>query len=104
MEDFCSVPSYKYIIINNQRKLVACETNVILVCVILNLSDAMPGEGYLIESDVCSLSENQSLVVMPPWWNIWLVGAVVLSMSLHFLILEVPFLAVGYSCTYHFQL
>ena len=45
-----------------------------------------------------SLSENQSLVVMPPWWNIWLVGAVVLSMSLHFLILEVPFLAVRYCC------
>jgi len=45
-----------------------------------------------------SLSENQSLVVMPPWWNIWLVGAVILSMSLHFLILEVPFLAVGDSC------
>jgi len=31
---------------------------------------------------------------MPPWWNVWLVGAVLLSMSLHFLILEVPFLAV----------
>jgi len=43
---------------------------------------------------VDSLSENQSLVVMPPWWNVWLVGAVLLSMSLHFLILEVPFLAV----------
>ena len=51
--------------------------------------------------DTCfvdSLSENQSLVVMPPWWNVWLVGAVVLSMSLHFLILEVPFLAVCDSC------
>jgi len=48
--------------------------------------------------DMDSLSENQSLVVMPPWWNIWLVGAVVLSMSLHFLILEVPFLAVRYCC------
>jgi len=47
---------------------------------------------------VDSLSENQSLVVMPPWWNIWLVGAVVLSISLHFLILEVPFLAVCDSC------
>jgi len=54
---------------------------------------------------VVSLSENQSLVVMPPWWNIWLVGAVVLSMSLHFLILEVPFLAVcdnRYSCHLQF--
>jgi len=41
-----------------------------------------------------SLSENQSLFVMPPWWNIWLVGAIILSMSLHFLILEVPFLSM----------
>jgi len=41
-----------------------------------------------------SLSENQSLVVMPPWWNLWLVAAIVLSMSLHFLILEVPFLSM----------
>jgi len=48
----------------------------------------------LLVCGVDSLSENQSLVVMPPWWNVWLVGAVILSMSLHFLILEVPFLAV----------
>ena len=42
----------------------------------------------------CSLSENQSLLKMPPWINIWLILAMLLSMSLHFLILEVPFLAV----------
>jgi Ca2+ transporting ATPase len=46
-----------------------------------------------------SLSENQSLFVMPPWWNIWLVGAIVLSMSLHFLILEVPFLSMVFQIT-----
>ena len=42
-----------------------------------------------------SISENQSLTVMPPWANKWLLGAIVLSMSLHFLILEVDFLAVS---------
>lgn len=40
-----------------------------------------------------SLSENQSLLKMPPWKNIWLILAISLSMSLHFLILEVGFLA-----------
>jgi len=34
-----------------------------------------------------SLSENQSLMVMPPWTNFWLLGAMTLSMSLHFLVL-----------------
>lgn len=47
-----------------------------------------------------SLSENQSLVVMPPWWNIWLVGAIILSMSLHFLILEVPVLSMVFQITH----
>merc|ERR1719331_965405 len=32
-----------------------------------------------------SCSENQSLVVMPPWCNIWLLLAMALSFSLHFL-------------------
>lgn len=36
-----------------------------------------------------SVSENQSLLVMPPWRNMWLVGSIVLSMSLHFMILHV---------------
>jgi len=43
----------------------------------------------------CSISENQSLVVMRPWWNLWLIGAVVVSMCLHFVILEIEFLAVS---------
>merc|ERR1712048_1424472 len=36
-----------------------------------------------------SVSENQSLIVMPPWRNMWLGGSIVLSMSLHFMILHV---------------
>merc|ERR1711973_868514 len=38
-----------------------------------------------------SVSENQSLLVMPPWDNIWLLLAMALSFSLHFLILYVDF-------------
>jgi len=40
-----------------------------------------------------SLSENQSLVVMPPWTNMWLVSAIALSMTLHFVILYVEILS-----------
>jgi Ca2+ transporting ATPase len=40
-----------------------------------------------------SLSENQSLVTMPPWTNMWLIGSMILSMSLHFVILYVGVLA-----------
>merc|ERR1712168_1023912 len=36
-----------------------------------------------------SVSENQSLYRMPPWQNPWLLGAIMLSMSLHFMILHV---------------
>jgi Ca2+ transporting ATPase len=36
---------------------------------------------------------------MPPWWNVWLVAAIILSMSLHFLILEVPFLSMVFQIT-----
>jgi len=41
-----------------------------------------------------SLSENQSLLVMPPWINLWLLGAMSLSFSLHFVILYVDVLAM----------
>jgi len=37
-----------------------------------------------------SVSENQSIVRMPPWLNIWLMGAFFLSLGLHFMILYVP--------------
>jgi Ca2+ transporting ATPase len=46
-----------------------------------------------------SISENQSLMVMPPWFNKWLVGAIMLSMSLHFMILEVDFLSAVFQIT-----
>jgi len=44
-----------------------------------------------------SVSENQSLLVMPPWVNIWLLLAMALSFSLHFLILYVDFLNVVFN-------
>lgn len=40
-----------------------------------------------------ALSEDGSLVSMPPWVNPWLLLAMGLSFSLHFLILYIPFLA-----------
>jgi len=48
---------------------------------------------------VNSISENQSLTVMPPWYNKWLMGAMALSMSLHFLILEVDVLSTVFQIT-----
>lgn len=46
-----------------------------------------------------SLSENQSLVTMPPWSNMWLVGSMALSFTLHFVILYVEVLSV--SCLFN---
>lgn len=40
-----------------------------------------------------ALSENGSLLSMPPWANPWLIVAMSISFSLHILILYVPFLA-----------
>lgn len=40
-----------------------------------------------------ALSENGSLLTMPPWVNPWLLVAMSVSFGLHFLILYVPFLA-----------
>ncbi|UJR09377.1 hypothetical protein I4U23_013620 [Adineta vaga] len=37
-----------------------------------------------------SLSENQSLLKMPPWYNKYLLFAIALSMSLHMMILYIP--------------
>lgn len=42
-----------------------------------------------------SLSENQSLVSMPPWSNLWLLGSMALSFTLHFVILYVEVLSVS---------
>lgn len=41
-----------------------------------------------------SLSENESLLRLPLWKNMYLIGAITLSMALHFMILYVPFFAV----------
>lgn len=42
-----------------------------------------------------SLSENESLLRLPVWKNPYLVGAVTLSMLLHFAILYIPFFTVS---------
>lgn len=46
-----------------------------------------------------SLSENQSLVSMPPWSNLWLVGSMCLSFALHFVILYVDVLSIVFQVT-----
>ncbi|PSN35314.1 Calcium-transporting ATPase sarcoplasmic/endoplasmic reticulum type [Blattella germanica] len=46
-----------------------------------------------------SLSENQSLVAMPPWSNLWLVGSMVLSFTLHFVILYIEILSTVFQVT-----
>ncbi|EGW06924.1 Sarcoplasmic/endoplasmic reticulum calcium ATPase 3 [Cricetulus griseus] len=57
----------------------------------------------LVTIEMCnalnSVSENQSLLRMPPWLNPWLLGAVVMSMALHFLILLVPPLPLIFQVT-----
>jgi Ca2+ transporting ATPase len=37
-----------------------------------------------------SVSEDQSMLAMPPWRNMYLIGADILSLGLHFVILYVP--------------
>jgi len=46
-----------------------------------------------------SLSENQSLVLMPPWINLWLMASIALSMTLHFVILYVEILSAVFQVT-----
>ncbi|KAJ7966509.1 Calcium-transporting ATPase [Quillaja saponaria] len=46
-----------------------------------------------------NLSENQSLMVIPPWSNLWLVASIILTMLLHVLILYVPPLSALFSVT-----
>ncbi|KAJ7285666.1 hypothetical protein C8J57DRAFT_1285498, partial [Mycena rebaudengoi] len=46
-----------------------------------------------------SLSENESLLVLPVWKNPFLVAAVALSMGLHFMILYVPFFTALFAIT-----
>ncbi|XP_057776543.1 calcium-transporting ATPase 3, endoplasmic reticulum-type [Salvia miltiorrhiza] len=44
-----------------------------------------------------NLSENQSLLVIPPWSNLWLLGSILLTMLLHVLILYVAPLSALFS-------
>ncbi|KAL8030107.1 hypothetical protein ABFX02_14G266700 [Erythranthe guttata] len=44
-----------------------------------------------------NLSENQSLLVIRPWSNLWLLGSIVLTMLLHVLILYVQPLSILFS-------
>ncbi|EOY15690.1 Endoplasmic reticulum-type calcium-transporting ATPase 3 isoform 1 [Theobroma cacao] len=46
-----------------------------------------------------NLSENQSLLVIPPWSNLWLVASIILTMLLHILVLYVPPLSTLFSVT-----
>lgn len=46
-----------------------------------------------------NLSENQSLCVIPPWSNMWLVGSIIIIMLLHVLILYVHPLSILFSVT-----
>ena len=46
-----------------------------------------------------SLSENESLLVLPIWTNPYLVGSIALSMALHFMILYVPFFRTLFQIT-----
>lgn len=43
-----------------------------------------------------SLSEDESLLRLPLWKNMYLVAAITLSMVLHFMILYVPFFTVSF--------
>jgi P-type Ca2+ transporter type 2A len=51
-----------------------------------------------------SLSENESLLRLPIWKNMFLVAAITLSMVLHVLILYVPFLTVSRALHNRFHL
>ena len=56
-------------------------------------STQMLSSGIII---FCSVSENQSILVMPPWRNWSLLTAITASMLLHFLILYAPFMKVWF--------
>lgn len=57
----------------------------------------------LVTIEMCNainaISENQSLVAMPPWINPLLLGAMALSFALHFVILYVDVMATVFQVT-----
>merc|ERR1712165_616289 len=77
-----------------QFKVISCEifrapeamTMALSILVTIEMANALN-----------SLSENQSLAVMPPWVNPYLLGAMALSFSLHFVILYTDFLNVVFN-------
>uniref|UniRef100_A0A2K6D5D9 Calcium-transporting ATPase n=1 Tax=Macaca nemestrina TaxID=9545 RepID=A0A2K6D5D9_MACNE len=86
-------------------------------CEVFEASEPMTmALSVLVTIEMCnalnSLSENQSLLRMPPWVNIWLLGSICLSMSLHFLILYIdplpvrflPLVGVGWAVWMIFKL
>lgn len=87
--------------INARNRTPATSPDELVLCQPLPLTD-LPVVPAVLASLTCdvdfhcnSLSENQSLLVMPPWTNLWLVGAITLSMSLHFFILYVDVMSVS---------
>lgn len=66
-------------------KIKAC-TLALTVIVVIEMANALN-----------ALSEDGSLLVMPPWTNPWLLVAMVVSIGLHCVILYVPFLASIFS-------
>jgi Ca2+ transporting ATPase len=72
-----------------------CSTYVSLLLLSLP-SDAYPSHSI---QALNSLAENESLLTLPPWRNMYLVGAICLSMALHFMILYVPFFSTLFQIT-----
>lgn len=72
-----------------------CPAGALLSLLTPSLSSCLHPRPHPTSPPTRSLSENQSLMRMPPWVNIWLVGSIGLSMSLHFLILYVDPLPVS---------